>query len=416
MPPTYLAKDRDFYREVEPGFSRFCYRVAEPPIAQIGGTDHGIPEVRNLVFLWNDIDTLAPALFEHPVTARRRISSADGTAYLYGLDPATGEGYVEMFRFSDGLAMIVFNCSWLESRTFEVSDQGRCRLSFTLDLNMTLDVGSKVVDANSPAWRLMNNAPGVVTHETVTAGSKTVWVTLAFMPDYLQGFLADPGEIRDLPQFRLFRSSPEFSLLQSFPLDHQLNLITSNIISLNVHDAVYVALAKAKAAELISVALDRLLANQPFGDDAPVRLRAKDREAIKLARDILVSDLAEPPTIRELCSAVGVNRNKLHYGFKDEFGMAPAHYLEEYRLEQAYKRLQESDELIYRIAADVGYGTQSSFSTAFKRRFGITPRETRAAPPAAGKRPRKQRGNSAEIVTTTKEVVISPQGRTGRIR
>lgn len=341
--------------------------------------------VRPLVFLWNEIDTLAPALFDGPVEARRTISSTDGTAYLYGLEPPIGEGYVEMFHFVDGLAMVVFNCSWFESRTFEVSDQGRCRLSFTLDLNMTLDVGSKVVDAHSPAWRLMNNAPGVVTHETVTAGSKTVWVTLAFMPDYLQSFLVDAREVRDLPQFQLFRSSPESSVLQSFPLDHQLNLITSNIISLNVHDAVYVALAKAKAMELVSIALDRLLANQPFGEDAPVRLRAKDREAIKLARDILVNDLTEPPTIRELCSAVGVNRNKLHYGFKDEFGMAPAHYLEEYRLEQAYKRLQESDELIYSIAANVGYRTQSSFSTAFKRRFGIRPKEAQAAARSADK-------------------------------
>lgn len=332
-----------------------------------------------MAFLWNDIDTLAPVLFGEPRSAQRTISSADGTARLFELEPALGEGYVEMFHFADGLAMIVFNCSWLDSHTFEVSDRGRCRLSFTLDLNMTLDVGSEVVDANTPAWRLMNNAPGVTTQETVSAGSKTVWVTLAFMADYLDRFLGDPQKVRALPQFRFFRSDPEASVLESFPLDHQLNLITSNIISLNAHDAVYVALARAKAAELIINALDRLLVHAQSDADSPVRLRAKDREAIKLARDILVSNLAEPPTIRELCGAVGVNRNKLHYGFREQFGMAPAHYLEEYRLEQAYSRLRDGDDLIYQIAADVGYATQSSFSTAFKRRYGVTPKEARSA-------------------------------------
>jgi AraC-like DNA-binding protein len=241
-----------------------------------------------------------------------------------------------------------------------------------------MDVGSAVIDADTPAWRIMNNAPGVVTQETVPAGAKTVWVTLAFLGDYLDRFISDPSTVRALPPLQVFREAPEESLVQSFPLDHQLNLITSNIVSLNAHDAVYVALAKAKADELISNALDRLLTGSHDTEGSPVKLRSKDREAIKLARDILIANLAEPPGIRELCAAVGVNRNKLHYGFKEEFGMPPAHYLEEHRLEQAYISLRDTDELIYRIAADVGYTSQSSFSTAFKRKYGITPKEARA--------------------------------------
>ena len=140
----------------------------------------------------------------------------------------------------------------------------------------------------------------------------------------------------------------------------------------------YVALAKAKSAELISNALDRLIGYTQSEGDSPVKLRSKDREAIKLARDILINNLSEPPTIRELCSAVGVNRNKLHYGFKEEFGLSPLHYLEEHRLEQAYSRLRDTDKLIYQIASDIGYTSQSSFSTAFKRKYGLTPKEARS--------------------------------------
>jgi AraC-like DNA-binding protein len=330
-----------------------------------------------VVFRWPDVDTLPPMLSDAPGDAQRTISSADGTAYLFELEPATGSGYIEMFQFTDGLTMVVFNCSWIRGRTFEVSDEGRCRLSFTLDLNISMDVGTEVIDADTPAWRLMNNAPDVITHETVPAGAKTVWVTVAFQEDYLDRFLSDPKAVRNLPQFRLFRKNPKKSLVQSFPLDHQLNLITSNIISLNSHDSVYVALAKAKASELISNALDRLLTNPRDEEDPPIRLRSKDREAIRLARDILIANLSDPPTIRELCLAVGVNRNKLHYGFKEEFGVPPLHYLEDYRLEQAYISLRDTDSFIYRISSDVGYTSQSSFSTAFKRKYGLTPKEAR---------------------------------------
>jgi AraC-like DNA-binding protein len=331
-----------------------------------------------MAFRWTDAETISPMLFDRPIDAQRTISSADGTAYLFELPPDIGSGFVELFQFADGLAMVVFNCSWKDSHTFNVDDEGRSRMSFTLDLNISMDVGSAVIDADTPAWRIMNNAAGVITNETVPAGAKTVWVTLAFLEDYLGRYLSDPGQLNDKFQLQVFRTNPEKSLVQSFPLDHQLNLITSNIISLNAHDSVYLALAKAKAAELISNALDRLLSQSHYEEDSPVKLRAKDREAIRLARDILITNLADPPTIRELCSAVGVNRNKLHYGFKEEFGMSPLQFLEEYRLEQAYIGLRDSDDLIYQIAADVGYTSQSSFSTAFKRRYGLTPKEARA--------------------------------------
>ena len=328
-------------------------------------------------FDWNDAGSLAPQLLGHPAEPKRHISSPEGSAYLYELEPPVASGYVEFFRFSDGLSMVVFDCLWHESRRFEVRDDGRCRLSFTLDLNMTMDVGTEVIDATTPAWRLMNNAAGVVTQETVSAGSRTVWVTVAFYNDYLEKYLADPTDPEVRAKLQSFRPNPAKSIVKSYPLDHQLNLITGNILSLNVHDAVYVALARTKASELISHALDRLLSDAYAGDSLPVRLRAKDRKAIRLAHDLLIGNLADPPSVRELCVAVGLNRNKLHYGFKDEFGISPSQYLEERRLDAAYGRLMQSDDLIYQIAADVGYTSQSSFSTAFKRKFGITPKDAR---------------------------------------
>jgi len=332
-----------------------------------------------VAFNWTDVDTLSPMLFGRTSDVQRTISSSDGTAYLYKLEPDVGDGYVELFVFVDGLSMVVFNCFWNKGRTFEVRDGNRSRLSFTLDLNITMDVGSEIIDANTPAWRLMNNATDVITQETVTAGSKTVWVTVAFPDGYLEKFMSDPVQIKENPQFDVFKKDNKKSVVRSFPLDHQLNLITSNIISLNAHDEVYVALAKAKASELIGVALDRLLSESHYEEDSPIKLRAKDKEAIKLARDILVLNLADAPTIRELCTTVGLNRNKLHYGFREQFGMSPSQYLDEQRLEQAYISLRDSGKLIYEIAADVGYMNQGSFSTAFKRKYGLTPKEARSS-------------------------------------
>lgn len=335
-----------------------------------------------MTFDWSDIDSFSGAIFDREIAPDRVLASADGTSHLHELTPELGEGYVEIFSFTDGLAMVIFNCRWHRGRTFEVRDNDRTRFSFTLDLNISMDVGSEVIDASTPGWQLMNNAADVVTQETVTAGSKTVWVTLAFEREYLDRFLAHPQAVGRLPVFEQLRKNPEKSIVRTYPLDHQLNLITSNLILLNAADEVYVALARAKASELISHALDRLLTLPKSDESGHPKLRARDREAIRLAHDLLVNNLAEPPTIRELCTAVGVNRNKLHYGFREEFGMSPQHFLEEQRLAHAYERLHGTDQLIYQIAADVGYTSQGSFATAFKRRYGVKPSSVRAKPVA----------------------------------
>jgi len=336
-----------------------------------------------LAFHWDDIDSFGEALFAAPASPDRSLSAPEGVACLYELLPGQGNGYVELFAFADGLTMVVFNCEWREGRTFEVFDADRLRFSFTLDLNISMDFGSQIVDAHTPAWRLINNAADVVTHETVAAGSKAVWVTVAFRRDYLDRFLADTSEAWSRPAMDCLQRSPAQSIVQDFPLDHQLNLITSNLVLLNADDQVYVALAHAKASELIAHALDRLLNQRDESPVAQPRLRTRDREAIRLAADILLSNVADPPSVRELCTAVGVNRNKLNFGFREEFGASPAQYLEEQRLLRAYNLLLETDQLVYQIAADLGYASQSSFSTAFKRHYGLTPSAIRRGTPAA---------------------------------
>ncbi|MEX2131436.1 MAG: helix-turn-helix transcriptional regulator [Pseudohongiellaceae bacterium] len=54
-------------------------------------------------------------------------------------------------------------------------------------------------------------------------------------------------------------------------------------------------------------------------------------------------------------------------------------FLNHYRIAEASKRLLESTTPISSIALDIGYGSLSSFNTAFKAQFGVTPTEYRSA-------------------------------------
>ncbi len=92
---------------------------------------------------------------------------------------------------------------------------------------------------------------------------------------------------------------------------------------------------------------------------------------------ILLSDIHNPPTIRNLSLQVGVNEKKLKYSFKEVFGVTIYGYLFEHKMTLAKQLLQDTDKSIFEIAQKCGYEYTSHFCTAFKRRFGVSPSDSR---------------------------------------
>src|SRR5436190_616579 len=97
------------------------------------------------------------------------------------------------------------------------------------------------------------------------------------------------------------------------------------------------------------------------------------------ARQLLLSRLANPPTLAEVASAVGTNEFALKRQFKNVFGQPVYAYLLTVRLAQACRLLKDSADSVKEIAAAVGYAHANHFSTAFRRAYGVTPARFRAA-------------------------------------
>ncbi|MEM7062494.1 MAG: AraC family transcriptional regulator [Cyanobacteria bacterium P01_B01_bin.77] len=103
-------------------------------------------------------------------------------------------------------------------------------------------------------------------------------------------------------------------------------------------------------------------------------LSAHDIEQLHEARDILIRQVAHPPSLIALARQVGLNDHKLKQGFRQLFGTTAFDYLRDYRLQQAKKLLQNPNLKVANIAAMVGYQNQGAFGSAFRRKFGITPK------------------------------------------
>ena len=96
---------------------------------------------------------------------------------------------------------------------------------------------------------------------------------------------------------------------------------------------------------------------------------------IKQAKEILLQNLTKPPTIAELARQVNIVEYQLKSGFKELYGNTIASYVLAKKLEQARKLFDHQHMQVNEVAYDLGYANPSHFITAFKKKFGVTPKK-----------------------------------------
>jgi AraC-like DNA-binding protein len=97
------------------------------------------------------------------------------------------------------------------------------------------------------------------------------------------------------------------------------------------------------------------------------------------ARDLADRCYAEPIGVDELAAAAGLSRAHFSREFSRAYGESPKAYLMTRRLERAAALLRNTDRSVSEVCLDVGLVGLGSFTTSFKRHFGLTPTDYRAS-------------------------------------
>jgi AraC family transcriptional regulator len=92
-----------------------------------------------------------------------------------------------------------------------------------------------------------------------------------------------------------------------------------------------------------------------------------------VARDVLEGSLDETLRLDELARRAHLSPFHLHRHFQRAFGETPQAYRTRRRLEKAAAALKSSSLPVTDIALDAGFSSLGSFSSLFKRRFGVSP-------------------------------------------
>jgi AraC-like DNA-binding protein len=113
------------------------------------------------------------------------------------------------------------------------------------------------------------------------------------------------------------------------------------------------------------------------GAGAPTWYRAYGDAVVGPVLRLIHDDPAHPWTVAGLASAVGVSRAALARRFHDLVGEPPMTFLTGWRMAMAADLLLDPGATVGGVARQVGYGSPFTFSTAFKRTYGASPRDYR---------------------------------------
>ena len=112
-------------------------------------------------------------------------------------------------------------------------------------------------------------------------------------------------------------------------------------------------------------------------------LRVKDcmhrgnNDYIRAAIQFIRNQYYTPVKVSDIAACVGINRSYLYTLFIQETGMSPNEYLSSFRLTRAAEMLNITGDSIEQIASSCGYQDAVVFSKAFKKKYGISPRQFR---------------------------------------
>ena len=116
---------------------------------------------------------------------------------------------------------------------------------------------------------------------------------------------------------------------------------------------------------------------------APRWIAALDDPALAPALQAIHTEPERNWTVATLAELTHQSRSGFARRFTDTIGVPPLAYLADWRMSVAKEALRDTNDSVATIAASVGYGSEYSFATAFKRHTGQAPGRWRSAQTAA---------------------------------
>ena len=200
-----------------------------------------------------------------------------------------------------------------------------------------------------------------------------LFVSIFVHPKVLRSFISDSSE--ELPQAlkHLIRPNERPCYKRAGETSPMMHALLQQILQCPYTGLTKRMYLESKAIELLALLMEEE-ATIHQGDAQTALLDLDYRDRIHYAQELLLKNLTDPPSLMELAHQVGMGDYNLKRRFKEIFGNTVFGYLRDRRLERALQLLLEPWMTVTEAARIVGYESRSAFTTAFKQKYGVSPK------------------------------------------
>jgi AraC-like DNA-binding protein len=158
-----------------------------------------------------------------------------------------------------------------------------------------------------------------------------------------------------------------------FPLCNKKRNVLDALLNHSYTGALENIFLNAKIHEILLYSLDCLVDEKQEGFACKFLQDEHSLQAVYNSREILLQNIGNPITIKDLSRKVAINECYLKKGFKEVFGTTIFDFYQQQRMEHGKYLLYEKGLSVTDVSSLLGYSSISHFSAAFKKHTGLKP-------------------------------------------
>jgi len=284
------------------------------------------------------------------------------------IPPAYGEGYCKGYVFNEHIRMLVLDYRLNEELVLTNPDKDTVGRTILFKFRNMLPVdGNAMSKTTSELPSVLIATSRIDSDQLIPVHSNRASINIEVDASYLQS---------------LFRFSEPSPILQSL-IDNTQPLLFDQLLHASIQKVVHEMFVSAigepftlfylrvKAEELIC----RLLVELEKRDEEHIYdLNSKDIDSLYQAKEILLADLSDAPSIDSLALTAGMSASKLKRLFKQVFGKSIFSYYQDFRMQEAARLLRNEKLAVSEVGYRLGFTNLSHFTRVFKEHIGVNPK------------------------------------------
>ncbi len=291
-----------------------------------------------------------------------------------------GDGYIMASNINSDISYVIMNFSLHDDLVFLRKKSSLYGLSLFFNQTIVSDFfvirepHNTITDKSPNRSNIFLSSTNYDLEVTYSRGSRIRRVGVFFSPNFVSKCVK-----KDILVDLLVYADNRLRNINKEPITFEYRQLLEDVFGADVQSPVHHLLLQNRVLTLTEKFLSAFLTKAPFLKESgglKQKDKEKDLEALKDVERILSNNkLDKFPSIDMLSKTAMMSSTKLKTKFKQIYGMKLYEFYNRNRLEKAKEMLQTGKYSVKQVGLNIGFSNLSNFAKAFKKEFGILPKE-----------------------------------------